>query len=429
VVEAADSIGGRQHGLATTDAGTSLSEAAEPTELGCVTFRFLVACVCCAIDPSARTRLAAIDVSSVDWDLLRRLARENRVDVLLLHGMRQGPLHAIPPDVIASLEAYEVDNRHRNAASLVVLDSILGELARRATSCLLFKGPVLAQQAYPDAGMRFYWDLDLLVRKTDLRAVDDALRPLRYERDAFSKRQEKLYARYHFAHTYSPAVEGPDIDVHWSLFPANFPIPVDYAGLRQRSTPIDIGGIRATTFSREDTLVYLALHGAKEEWRRLQMIADVAAMVAAHADLDWQACWRIADQWHACRKLRLALHLASTWLGAKLPPNATQRVESDPIVCVLARDVLRRLQQLTDRGTSIFEYSRWRARSFDRTSDRVRYAWRTISAPRLEHLALLNVPLLPFSAYVPIRLVHDYVAIPVRDWGRRNSRRFRSRSQ
>ena len=154
MVEAADSIRGRQHGLATTVAGTSLSEAAEPTELGCVTFRFLVACVCCAIDPSARTRLAAIDVSSVDWDLLRRLARENRVDVLLLHGMRQGPLHAIPPDVIASLEAYEVDNRHRNAASLVVLDSILGELARRATSCLLFKGPVLAQQAYPDAGMR-----------------------------------------------------------------------------------------------------------------------------------------------------------------------------------------------------------------------------------------------------------------------------------
>jgi hypothetical protein len=101
----------------------------------------------------------------------------------------------------------------------------------------------------------------------------------------------------------------------------------------------------------------------------------------------------------------------------------------DAAVRVLAQDVLRRLQQLAGRSTSIFEYSRWRALSFDRASDRIRYAWRTITAPRLEHLALLKVPRLPFSAYVPIRLVHDYVAIPVRDWGRRSRRRFRSRSQ
>ena len=55
--------------------------------------------------------------------------------------------------MIASLEAYELDNRRRNDASLVVLDSILNELSRRGTPCLLFKGPVLGQQAYPDPGM------------------------------------------------------------------------------------------------------------------------------------------------------------------------------------------------------------------------------------------------------------------------------------
>jgi len=426
VGDTADAMHGWQH-RPTTTPRTRRSEPSDLTELGSVTFRFLVACVCCALDPAARVRLATFDRSSIDWPLLQRLARENRVDVLLLHGMRRGPAQGIPQDVIASLEAYELDNRRRNDASLVVLDSILDELSRRKTPCLLFKGPVLGQQAYPDPGMRFYWDLDLLVRKTDFQAVDDALRPLQYQRDAFSKRQEKLYARYHFAHTYSPAAEGPDIDVHWSLFPVNFPIPVDYAGLRARSAPIDIGGIRTTTFSREDTLVYLSLHGAKEQWRRLQMIADVAAMVAADADLDWEACWRIADQWHARRKFLLALYLASAWLGAKLPPDTAQRVESDRVVRDLARDVLRRLQQFADRGTSIFEYSRWRALSFDHMTDRIRYTWRTISAPRLEHLSLLNVPLLPFSAYVPIRLVHDYVAIPVRDWGRRSGRRFRRR--
>ncbi|HEV8237581.1 MAG TPA: hypothetical protein VGP84_23385, partial [Gemmatimonadaceae bacterium] len=60
-----------------------------------MTFRFLVACVCCALDPAARVRLATFDRSSIDWPLLQRLARENRVDVLLLHGMRRGPAQGI----------------------------------------------------------------------------------------------------------------------------------------------------------------------------------------------------------------------------------------------------------------------------------------------------------------------------------------------
>ena len=64
-----------------------------------------------------------------------------------------------------------------------------------------------------DPGARFFWDLDLLVREADLPAVHDALRSLRYQRDELSGREEQLYARYHFAHTYSPAVDGPDIDV------------------------------------------------------------------------------------------------------------------------------------------------------------------------------------------------------------------------
>jgi hypothetical protein len=396
-----------------------------PLELASPTFRFLVACVRRVFDPSATRPLEAIDRSSIDWDLLRRLARENRVDVLLLHGLRPGPQASIPPGLLASLDAYEHDNRRRNDASLRVLEAILSALAERAVVPLVFKGPVLGHLAYPDPGARFFWDLDLLVRETELPAVHDALRSLRYQRDELSGREEQLYARYHFAHTYSPAVDGPDIDVHWSLFPANFPVPVDYRGLRDRSIPVDVAGVHASTFSREDTLVYVALHGAKEEWRRLQMIADVAALVAATPALDWDRCLRIAATWHARRQLFLALHLAVDWFGARLPPAVMDAIAGDPAVSALAADVLRRLELLTGRGTSIFDYSRWRMLSFDRAWDRARYAWRTISAPRIEHLSLVKLQL-PFAAYVPIRLLHDYVAIPVRDWSRRGSRKIRS---
>jgi hypothetical protein len=45
----------------------------------------------------------------------------------------------------------------------------------------------------------------------------------------------------------------------------------------------------------------------------------------------------------ACRRqLFLALHLASEWIGAKLPAAVVDEIASDPAVSMLADDVLRR---------------------------------------------------------------------------------------
>jgi len=392
----------------------------------CETYRFLVACVRSLFDDSARIASTAADQSPVAWDSLLALARENRVDVLLLHGLQLRGVQAVPREVLAALDAYERQNRARNDASVEMLVRILGKLAERAIPCLVFKGPIVAR-AYPDPGMRFYWDLDLLVPREQLAGVHEALLPLGYERDALSPREERLYMRYHFAHTYCSTGTGPDIDVHWRLFPSSFPIPVDYTALRSRAEPAEIGGVRTRTFSREDMLVYLALHGAKEEWRRLQMVADVAAILSAEPSIDWERCLRIADVCRARRKVLLALSLAKELLGGTVPSQLMPALGSDPMVVVLTADVIRRQQRLTERATSIFRYSRWRMLSFEHPVDRARYCWRTISAPRLEHLAIVDLPMLPLAAYVPIRLVHDYVAIPLRDWSRRSMRKFGDR--
>jgi hypothetical protein len=390
------------------------------------TYRFLVTCVRSVFDDSVRITGPAANQSPVAWDFLLALARENRVDVLLLHGLQSRRVQAVPGQVLASLDAYERQNRARNNASTEMLVRILGELAKRTIPCLVFKGPTIAR-AYADPGMRFYWDLDLLVPRDRLADVHEALLPLGYERDALSPREERLYMRYHFAHTYCSTVAGPDIDVHWRLFPSSFPIPVDYTALWSRAEPVEFGGIRTQTFSREDILVYLALHGAKEEWRRLQMVADLAAMISANPDINWEHCLQIADACRARRKVLLALSLASELLGTKVPSQLMPEMRSDPTVTTLADDVIRRQQRLTERASSIFRFSRWRMLSFERPVDRARYSWRTISVPRLEHLAIIDLPVLPFAAYVPIRLMHDYIAIPLRDWSRRSARKLHSR--
>ncbi|HJU23924.1 MAG TPA: nucleotidyltransferase family protein [Casimicrobiaceae bacterium] len=391
------------------------------------TFRFLVACVRAVFDDSARSTSDNSACSAADWPLLRALARENRVDSLLRHGLRSIGCDTAPPDVLASLATYEQENRARNDASKAMLVAILRALGGRAIACLVFKGLVLAR-AYPDPGTRFYWDLDLLVSRTQLAAVHEILVELGYRRDALSRREERLHMRYHFAHTYESTRTGPDIDLHWRLFPAGFPIPVDYAGLWERAECVEIDGVVASAFSREDMLVYVALHGAKEEWRRLQMVADVAALLASRPEIDWERCLRIADACRARRKLLLALHLATDLLGAHASPRLVDAIKADPVIAALADDVIRRQQRLTDRATSIFRFSSWRMRSFEHPIDRARYRWRTLTTPRLEHLAMIDLPWLPLAAYVFVRLVHDCVAIPLRNWGRRSMRRVGNRT-
>jgi hypothetical protein len=388
-------------------------------------YRFLVSCVRSVFDKTAPIDSNTADRSPVDWDLLLALARENRVDVLLLHGMRSRCM-AVPDEVLGSLHAYEQQNRARNDSSTGMLLGILGELAQRAIPCLVFKGPIVAR-AYADPGMRFYWDLDLLVPQAQLVPVEEALLTLGYERGAMTLREEHLYMHSHFAHTYCRTAGGPEIDLHWRLFPPSFPISMDYAALWSRAELTEIGGVSIRTFSREDMLVYLALHGAKEEWRRLQMVADVAAMLTAGHDIDWKRCMQIAIECRARRKLLLALSLADRLLGVNMPSQLMAAMSADRTVPMLAEDVIRRQHTLAERGTSIFRFSRWRMLSFEHPIDRARYCWRTISVPRPEHLAIAHMPAFPLAAYIPIRLAHDYVAIPLRNWSRRGVRKLSRR--
>jgi len=394
----------------------------DPARVASREFEFLLQCIRANFDPEARKDRGERDIRSLDWQLVLALARENRVDVLLLHGLQLLGTQGVPEEVLAFLRRYEAENRARNQASVRELETILGYLAEREVCCLSFKGPLLGERAYGDMGKRFFWDLDLLARPQDLGTLEEVLKTRGYARDPLTARQQAFFLRYHFAFTYRRASAGPEIDVHWSLLPGNFSVPLDYRGLWDRSELVRLGDTPVRTFCVEDTLLYLGLHGAKEEWRRLQMIADVAAVIASSPDIDWARCLRIAKAHRGQRMFLLSLHLAAEWLGASVPAAIRERARLDPVVPRLATGIWRRLQPQSGHDSSIFHFSRWRMQALDRRTDGVRYWWRTVSMPRLVHLALLDLPFVPRFAYVPVRLVHDYVALPLWSLGRRAGR-------
>jgi hypothetical protein len=77
----------------------------------------------------------------------------------------------------------------------------------------------------------------------------------------------------------------------------------------RRAIEAPLHGRTVLCFAPEDTLIALALHGAKDEWSRLQGICDIAEF---HFALAWEDSWgRRCLRWSSVRSPRMRLPNAS----------------------------------------------------------------------------------------------------------------------
>jgi hypothetical protein len=81
----------------------------------------------------------------------------------------------------------------------------------------------------------------------------------------------------------------------------------------------------------------LAVHGAKHCWESLGWLADVAWLLNANPDLDWQYAMKLADESKCQRPLLLAASLVHEVFDALLP-----ELPRDPAVAGLQQRVVSR---------------------------------------------------------------------------------------
>jgi hypothetical protein len=186
--------------------------------------------------------------------------------------------------------------------------------------------------------------------------------------------------------------DGDAVELHCALGPPGFPIPMDFDGLWPRLEALSLGGRIVRTMSGEDLVLYLAAHGAKHMWERLEWICDFAQLVRTSPELDWRRIAARAGASGAERMLLLALRLARDVSGVPLPALAG-RVDGDRRVNVLARDVRTRLSD----ASRPFAEQPWPLRVFqlramDRLRDRARFACSVFLTPGPAEWAMLPLP-------------------------------------
>jgi len=316
----------------------------------------LLECASPAFDSQRLAELAR----SVDWFRLLDLAEEHGV-----LGHLAVRLHELDPNLVPAEVTGALLERHRAQvfSTLRITAELFRFLKLFATEhieALVVKGPVLDKQAYGDLSMRYYGDLDLLVRQRDIRRATESLQAAGYQATVPLGAIDagKIPGQYLFSKPDANLIIELHNDLTLRYFPRRLPLERFFA----RRVLVRLDSHEAPALAVEDELVYICVHGATHLWERLGWIADVAGLVTRQSDIDWHASLETAKEVGAERMVHTGLLLASAVLHARLPATVLAVVERDVGAAKLAAGVCNWLTAAGNARPTLFERAAFRLR-------------------------------------------------------------------
>jgi len=277
---------------------------------------------------------------------------------------------------------------------------LLDVFKARGIPVIPLKGPVLAAFAYGGIELREYFDLDLLVRRSDVAKAGEALIAEGY-RPQFELAETQWPAFLRYACEWGFSRDATLVELQWQFVPRYFSFPIDYGQLWERAVTVSFEKRSVLSLSAEDLLLYLCVHGTKHAWSDPKWARDVAEVIRISPNLNWDFVAGQARSLGGERMLRLGLRLARDLAGARFPLEI-----DDPVVQRLAAEVHSAESGMTAREEALFHL-----RSRERLRDRARYCFRLLTTHTILDWQVAPFPRWLFFLYYftrPFRLINKY---------------------
>jgi hypothetical protein len=377
---------------------------------------------CCRVpvDESRVEHLRSL-AEGVDWDRLIELARRHGTVTLLSHALSTTVPEHVPDTVLTPLRVRYHEVARRNLYQVVELLGILEDLDRDGVAAIPFKGPVLAETAYGNLGLREFTDLDVLVRPRDTERAIEILRGRGYEpwTDPSTTRA-RIARETQYALPLSRLQDRMTVDLHWAFARKFFAADVD--------EDLVWSNARAGRMQQRDVLllppplmpIALAVHGSKHgpfPWPRLKWVADMGALVHALPAAEWTEALDLSRRMGVRRMLLLGVALSQRLLGATPEGELAEAVASDPKAIRLASQVESWLLAEPIPTLSFSQRSRFDLSARERWRERFRYGFRRLVLPTSQDVDAVPLPQGLRFLYWPlrwIRLAWGYLRSPGR---------------
>ena len=338
-------------------------------------------CACASPAFAARTAEIFRGGVAVDWFRFMELATNHHVLPLVLRALKTVP-EFVPAGDLGRLRACQTAIAAYNLRAAATLRRLQERLDAEGIPLVPIKGPALAWLAHGDVALRQFEDLDLIVRRGELLRAVAVL-----EQEGFRLRELAAGVdRAGFLGTlqnWSLEKPGfPPLDLKPVLISHALcgPTSADFMDAACRRLPeAAAAGLRAPGAAA--MLLAVCLDGANEMWVKLSAVADVGALLARHADLDWAGFLEEAKRHGQRRSLLVGAGLAEILLDAKLPEAFRTGLNGDPAARRLAAEVAVRLRSEAPRQDIVFRQTVFAFRTRERWRDRWRFIRRLLFVP------------------------------------------------
>jgi SAM-dependent methyltransferase len=370
--------------------------------------------LCCArthLDEAAAGRIRAILRGPLSWSDVMATAFDHHVEPFLYENLRLAGDGLVPAEWLDNMR-----ESTRKTGGMAVLYS--SELLRiyeifeaAGVPLIPYKGPVLSWLAYRNLTLRRFLDLDFFVPQEQMPRAAALLKSAGFR--GTSERPEELAGRAGYVpgqYGFYQEASQTQVELHTERTLRYFPVPLDFEKMSRRLVTVEFFGRNVRTFSVEDTLIMLCVHGAKHFWDRLGWLLDVAELIAAQP-VDWPLTLRIAAKLKSTRLLLLGLYLAHELMGAPLPGAILEQARQDSNVRWLATKVQTELAGGASPHMGVLPRAAFRYRSRDGTADAIGHMFRLATMPTEGDRRSVRLPkaLTPFYALVrPWKLIQQY---------------------
>jgi hypothetical protein len=272
-----------------------------------------------------------------DWSRVLELARGHAVSPLLYWqiyktGGGGGRAIDVPADVREELESDFYTTAARVELAERQLARVLRGLADAGVSSLVLKGAAVGAY-YPDAALRPFGDLDLMVSQVQLSESEEVLNRLGYRCS-----RPKAWWSDHFLHL--PPMVGEKgslvVELHWRLHHEHTVGRLPTEDLWARAMPWSVAGQPALRLDPVDTALHLCYHAMVQHRARLGLRAlyDLVQVTDRWGQDEWAVLVQRAAMYGLARTVYLMGVLVEQTLGLDMPAEvmaALQPAESPPL--------------------------------------------------------------------------------------------------
>lgn len=365
------------------------------------------------IDPAAKEHVRSLLQNGLNWSQAVAVAQQHRLAPVVYEVLSGAAKEFLSPDELNALRQVTAPSMGAGMVLLREMLRLYPLFEAAGIPVIPFKGPLLAWVAYGNFLRREYLDLDFVVPQKYIPNVISVLHSASY-RAQFDPREAQAGQNGFAPGQYSFQLQSQKllVEFHTERTMRYFSVPIDLAELSGRLITVEIGNLRVRTFSVEDTLVMLCVHGAKHFWERLGWVLDVAKLITAQP-VDWGLTSRIAVKMQSTRLLHLGLYLAHDLFAAPLPDKMMEEIARDHSVSGLANKLYAQYAGISDPSAGVLPRAAFRVRSGDGIGQGLRHTLRLAMSPTESDRRTVRLPrwLAPLYVLVrPLRLLREYGA-------------------